>query len=148
MGTRADFYAGRDETAEWLGSIAWDGDSLDDEGAIEGAKDEASYRAAVAAFLATREDATTPDLGWPWPWDDSGTSDCSYWFFGGALHQETQDHYTLRNDPATPEWGKVEDEDAAYAAWLKDKPAIKHPNMKHIQNVDLGKRSGIMIFAG
>jgi hypothetical protein len=25
MGTRADFYVGRGETAEWLGSIAWDG---------------------------------------------------------------------------------------------------------------------------
>lgn len=26
MGTRADFYIGRGENAEWLGSIAWDGD--------------------------------------------------------------------------------------------------------------------------
>jgi len=25
MGTRADFYVGRGKTAEWLGSIAWDG---------------------------------------------------------------------------------------------------------------------------
>lgn len=25
MGTRADFYVGRGEQAEWLGSIAWDG---------------------------------------------------------------------------------------------------------------------------
>jgi hypothetical protein len=25
MGTRADFYVGRGETAEYLGSIAWDG---------------------------------------------------------------------------------------------------------------------------
>lgn len=25
MGTRADFYVGRGESAEWLGSIAWDG---------------------------------------------------------------------------------------------------------------------------
>jgi len=25
MGTRADFYVGRGETAEWVGSVAWDG---------------------------------------------------------------------------------------------------------------------------
>ena len=25
MGTRADFYIGRGATAEWIGSIAWDG---------------------------------------------------------------------------------------------------------------------------
>ena len=25
MGTRADFYVGRGESAEWLGSVAWDG---------------------------------------------------------------------------------------------------------------------------
>ncbi len=25
MGTRADFYIGRGEKAEWLGSVAWDG---------------------------------------------------------------------------------------------------------------------------
>jgi hypothetical protein len=25
MGTRADFYIGRGESAEWVGSVAWDG---------------------------------------------------------------------------------------------------------------------------
>lgn len=61
MGTRADFYVGRGETAEWIGSISWDG-----------------YRTAVAAFLAERDDATLPIELWPWPWENSQTTDYAY----------------------------------------------------------------------
>lgn len=60
VGTRADFYIGRGETAEWIGSIAFDGypEGVDD--AVLTAKNEADYRAAVKDFFATRDDATLP----------------------------------------------------------------------------------------
>jgi hypothetical protein len=66
MGTRADFYIGRGKDAEWLGSVAWDGypHGFDRPGLMD-ATTEADYRAAVAAELDSREDATKPTDGWP-----------------------------------------------------------------------------------
>lgn len=86
MGTRADFYVGKGKNAEWIGSVAWDGYEWgerianNDPDAITGAKTENEYREAVAVLLETREDGTKPDAGWPWPWDDSCTTDCAYCF--------------------------------------------------------------------
>jgi hypothetical protein len=76
MGTRADFYAGRGKDAEWLGSIAWDGQDIPDE--IRYAHDEVMFRREVAEFLSGRDDSTVPEKGWPWPWNTSATTDCSY----------------------------------------------------------------------
>ena len=127
MGTRADFYVGTGENAEWLGSIAFDGyridemkePSKDDDStacwAIKTATDENAYREAVAKLLKVNDDATFPDDGWPWPWDDSHTTDYAYAFVDCACK-------------AFP-WGKG-------AEW---------PNMKDRQNVTLGKRSGMII---
>lgn len=85
MGTRADFYVGTGATAEWLGSIRLDGyEWADDHNcSIVKAKTADEFRAAVAAILASRRDAILPAHGWPWPWDDSGVSDYTYYFSGG-----------------------------------------------------------------
>jgi hypothetical protein len=63
MGTRAYFYVGRGKQAEWIGSIAWDGDEIPD--AVAKAKTEKTYRKRVAEFFADRDDATLPESGWP-----------------------------------------------------------------------------------
>lgn len=102
MSTRADFYIGTGETAEWLGSIAFDGYRIDDVELehlerrdnseadlatcwdIKHAADEASFRRSVADLLALNDDATTPDKGWPWPWDSSRSTDYVYAFVDGA----------------------------------------------------------------
>lgn len=83
MGTSADFYVGKGKNAEWLGSIAWDGYRDGIAGYILKAKTETNFRKAVTVFFSKRDDVCLPAQGWPWPWDDSGTSDCSYWFFDG-----------------------------------------------------------------
>src|SRR5690606_19926111 len=82
MGTRADFYVGRGSDAEWLGSIAWDGypDGIDD--MVKQATSDAAFRVAVEQFFAGRKDVTRPADGWPWPWDDSCTTDYAYAFDG------------------------------------------------------------------
>ena len=82
MGTRADFYVGRGEDADWLGSIGWDGCFSGVPLSIRCATRPAAFRQAVADFLASREDATVPADGWPWPWDDSRTTDYAYAFDG------------------------------------------------------------------
>ena len=112
MGTRADFYIGRGEKAEWIGSIAWDGyrEGLPDE--LFSVLTEADWRKAVTEFVQNRKDGTLPKQGWPWPWEDSNTTDCAY-----AFHE-----------------GK--------AIKLKTDGKEVFPNMKAIQNVTFGKRSG------
>lgn len=79
MGTRADFYVGIDKP-EWIGSIAWDGypTGLDDvmRGFFDG-MERARFDKMVEK-LAKREDWTPASDGWPWPWDDSSTTDYAY----------------------------------------------------------------------
>lgn len=82
MGTRADFYVGYGPEAEWLGSIAWDGypDGID--AAVLSAQTPDAFRAAVASMCADRDDFTAPDQGWPWPWENSATTDFAYMLDG------------------------------------------------------------------
>lgn len=80
MGTRADFYVGRGEQAEWLGSIAWDGHPESQPSRLLYATTERQFRAEVEIYLSERDDATNPEQGWPWPWDDSHTTDYSHAF--------------------------------------------------------------------
>jgi hypothetical protein len=146
MGTRADFYVGRGPSAEWLGSIAWDGyrDGIPD--AIILASTEADFRREVAAFLASRDDGTTPDLGWPWPWEDSHTTDCTYSFdpVGQPLYPGADtssvwwESHTDPNDWRSPKCWTNE------AGATDTSTPIAYPNMKDRQRVTFGKRSGVI----
>jgi len=90
MGTRADFYVGRGAKAKWIGSIAWDGypKTPKSSGGISRnllkARTEWDFCEHVAA-LEDREDFTKPEMGWPWLWDDSGTTDYAYAFDKGRV---------------------------------------------------------------
>lgn len=151
MGTRADFYAGRGKGAEWLGSIAWDGYHSGIPDAILYAHDETTFRNEVAAFLASRGDATTPDQGWPWPWDTSSTTDCSYWFFDGKCWDAHHEYDPAGRvfapfDKDRPQWDGKQDEDEFYTAWLVGKPVIEYPDMSAKKNVAWDNRSGLLSF--
>jgi len=116
MGTRADFYIGRGEQAEWLGSIAWDGHPDGIAESVLQAKDEQIYRAAVQCFLEGRDDRSLPADGWPWPWEDSHTTDYAYTFAGGSVWgcnagkwwDATQEEPAL-DDEAVNEWDALDD---------------------------------------
>lgn len=131
MGTRADFYVGRGRESEWLGSIAWDGypDGLTND--VKTVTDEAAWRSAVASFLGGREDATLPAQGWPWPWDNSQTTDYSYAFDAGVVWATNYGHG----------WWKATEEPP------DDPPddKVTFPDMTARQAVTLGKRSGVMV---
>ena len=75
MGTRADFYVGGVEM-EWLGSIPFDGYPHGAPAGLVKATSEAEYRAGVEAVLQDR--GTRPSQGWPWPWNDSWTTDYGF----------------------------------------------------------------------
>lgn len=131
MGTRADFYVGTGVDAEWLGSVALDGYEWQEspDCPLMQATTEDEFRAAVKDIATDRKDWTSPDQGWPWPWDDSFTTDRQYAFTDG----KTQDF----------NWGKLppKNED--------DEPekTVNWPNMKDRKNVTFGERSGVMVFS-
>lgn len=85
MSTKADFYVGRGEGAEWIGSLAENGYPENLPNAVRTATTEANYRAAVSAFFASRADAVLPNQKWPWLWKDSSTTDHAYAFDAGAV---------------------------------------------------------------
>lgn len=88
MGTRGQFFIGdpRDlEKRAWLGCIAYDA-SPDRFVRWADIRDDAAFRAAVAA-LGSREDFCDPaEHGFPFPWDKNlFLTDCTYAWFGGAV---------------------------------------------------------------
>ena len=132
MGTRCDFYVGRGEQAEWLGSYPFDGypDGVND--SILDATDEAAYRAAVAEKMKDAR-ATTPDMGWPWPWNDSRTTDYAYAFEDSKVHCSRFgcEWFDPRKEPK-----ETAEEDEKKAVF---------PNMEAVKNVTLGSRSGLIV---
>lgn len=135
MGPRADFYHGKGKDARWLGSIAWDGYRDGISGYILSAKREDDFLKAVEVFLASRDDATLPEQGWPWPWDSSDTTDCSYWFFDNQCW-EARGYPRERYVPASH---PVDDEN------YDDFEVIEFPDMSAEKNVALGERSGVIL---
>lgn len=131
MGTRADFYDGLDGPEDWLGSVAWDGypGGVPDE--VRLAEDRETFREAVAEFLADRDDGTTPERGWPWPWEDSRTTDYAYAWQDGEVR--------------TYSFGRPVDADGEEGRTV---PAGHFPDMSGVQDVTFGARSGLMVFRG
>ncbi len=136
MGTRADFYVGRGKEAEWLGSIAWDGYP----GGLEAshllaATGEPHYRAEVEKLLARRDDGTLPADGWPWPWDDSGTTDYAYAFDDSKVWASGfgREWFLATGDEPDPD----------------DVPETAiFPDVSTRKNVTFGKRSGVIVLGG
>jgi len=99
---------------------------------IFAAATEQEYRKAVAAFFADRDDATKPERGWPWPWDDSQLTDFSYAFDVGQVWISCFGH-------AWQDWKIKDDEETQ-----DDGPKVPFPDMKARKNVAFDRRSGAM----
>ena len=136
MGTRADFYIGRGLEAEWIGSVAWDGYPRGICDALLKSTSEQEFRDRLSEFLNDREDATTPDCGWPWPWETSSTTDYAYSFDEGRVFMSCFGRNWIQ---ATVDEPDHDDE------WPEDDPAV-FPDMSERMNVTLGKRSGVILF--
>lgn len=178
MGTRADFYIGTDENAEWIGSTAWDGypdglgltlptrrivvgnystndhaDFPEGQGILD-AKTEEEFRTRVAQYFENREDVSLPEDGWPWPWEDSSTTDYAYAFDPVAecsVLSSFGDTYLPYPVYVANEEAECAAEEAAAAEGktLPYVPSAKEqvfPNMKERQNVQLGgSKSGLIV---
>jgi len=168
MGTRADFYVGRGESAVWLGSTAMDGNIDSQSEEILLAKTQDDFVRAVTGEIEERDDGTKPSDGWPWPWETSNLTDYSYAFDDGKVYVccfgykwATYEEW-MANIQAISEWCEKErtlsagglDEEAIEAkiGTLPDSildadgKECVFPDMSDVQNVTLGKRSGALFF--
>lgn len=133
MGTRADFYAGGTDPGQmvWLGSIANDGYPTGVDIVVLTAPEEEDYIERVAAMLANRDDATVPAQGWPWPWNDSATTDYAYvWTPEG-----------VRASVFGSEWFRPGDAEPTLLG------VTSFPDMTAVQNVAFDQRSGLLFIA-
>jgi hypothetical protein len=126
MGTRADFWIGVGETAEWIGSVGWDGYewAQNPECDLRTAFKPEEFRAAVAAIAESRKDFTSPEEGWPWPWDTSHTTDYAYCLTPAGVRI-----FSFGEDIVNSQRGEF-------------------PNMKDRKNVQFGAKSGAIIVGG
>ncbi len=135
MGTRADFYIGRGAQAEWVGSIAWDGypDGLKKPLLRATTKDEFMQR--LEEFWTDRDDVTRPQDGWPWPWNNSATTDYAYAFDDGKVWASAFGNAWF--DPLKPQPEEPHDDGS-----------VVFPDMTHLKNnPPLGsKKSGLTVF--
>jgi hypothetical protein len=133
MGTRCDFYVGRGKDMEWIGSYPWDGYPGGVEKVILEAKDEKAYRTAVCEKIA--EKGTLPSRGWPWPWPSSATTDFAYTFDEGKVWFACFARGWF--DPSI-----YNEEDCEKI--LDGPKTVEFPDMKAIQKITMGPRSGLI----
>lgn len=134
MGTRADFYIGRGASAEWIGSIAWDAYPDGIAPAVLAATSVEEFTTALLVFVSDRDDFTSPEEGWPWPWKDSQTTDYAYAFEDGHVWVSSFGR----------EWSEATGGEPSRDG---TKTAI-FPDMTSRQAVTFGERSGVMVFGG
>lgn len=93
MGTRGDFYIRDTEgRLHWCGSVADDAydveevgkDDDDDRGKscveLRNVETLEGFIGALKSYFSFRNDVRLPEDGWPWPWDNSLTTDRAYVF--------------------------------------------------------------------
>jgi hypothetical protein len=147
MSTKTDFYIGRGDNAEWLGSLQWDCDLENLLRVAPGrlaltATDETTYRDAIADLFTIWELdelglAHPRRTGWPWPWHTSHVSSWIVTFdpadigvfvtVGGGVRWERIDHHTP-HEPGTDDMQPPDIE-----AWLRapaSSPSVPLPLMR------------------
>ena len=124
-------------------------------------KTEEEFKERLDQYFEKRTDVSLPHRdGWPWPWDTSHTTDYSYAFDDGQVFccsfghcwftpaeyfkyiKEVNRRQELSEDELE---GLPELEDPSESKSTNGKECI-FPNMKDIQNVTFGSRSGVMVF--
>jgi hypothetical protein len=128
MGTRADFYVGRGLKADWVASIAWDGYPEGIEDKIKDATTREEFLLELGKYLSKRKDATLAKDGWPWPWDDSRTTDYAYAFDEGKVWASCFGHQWFEANK--PEDTENDGEKTALFPDMKDRKNVAHGSDK------------------
>lgn len=122
----------------WLGSQAYDGypekSIVDLIRKTERSKHpHRRWRKLVREHLAELDHATFPDEGWPWPWEDSRTTDYAYAFDGHVWISDFGGPWTRYGEERKP--------------GIRCGQSAVFPDMKSVQNIKLGHGSGIAMYA-
>lgn len=153
MGTRGDFYVGRGKDAEWIGSIAYDAfvDSIQRVSKdLFISKTEKEFRGRVHQLLKGEnycEHSTSPEQGWPWPWENSQTTDCPWAFFDGKVHQASRFYDPIKKeyDLSRRKCVWIDPLDPYGPPLIVEPQEIEFPNMTHLQKIARDRRSGILL---
>lgn len=166
MGTRADFYAEKNNQLVWLGSFAFDGYCIGEadendvspndkknrtrtylESAIKNATDCDKYASLVREYLNKLDHSSFPENGWPWPWNNSKLTDEVYVFSDGCVWRQ----YGMEGsyeDQSTPAYfyraHEIEWDDEGGVIDTIERRKFLMPDMTDKQNVAIGKRSGLI----
>ena len=89
----------------------------------------------VEQMFRGRDDVSRPADGWPWPWDDSWTSDYAYTWADGRTVWTVGDHGWTDKEP---------ENDEEYATYRVPAP-FDLPDMTAQKKVTLGPRSGLIV---
>lgn len=156
MGTRGDFYVGRGEDAEWIGSTAWDSypggldDASDGSRSMLRATTEEEFRAGVQKMSEARDDFTSPAEGWPWPWDTSATTDYAYAFEDGKVYASGFGRPWFEVKPDEDYYGEpVDEDDEREPATEGPTPIFPDMRQSRAERMSLGgPKSGLIVFKG
>ncbi|MEO1208843.1 MAG: hypothetical protein AAFX78_04795 [Cyanobacteria bacterium J06638_20] len=96
---------------------------------LVGVETQGRYREVVEEILSSVSHSTTPDQGWPWPWDDSSVTDYAYCWDGSRVVIASDDE--LEEDDEPEPFPRI---------------PFMLPNQSHRRNVALDERSGLVIF--
>jgi len=140
MGTRADFYIKSGDALtpnDWLGSIGYDGYPGGAPSGVARAGSEEEFRAAVEEIADTQRSYTDASEGWPWPWEDSLTTDYAYVWDGTRVACYC---FGCATDPFGDE--------ATYERERQVGRVDIFPDMRALANVHLGGvKSGLIVIS-
>ena len=128
----------------------------------------------MSKFFDERDDATLPVNGWPWPWNDSHLTDYSYSFFEGKVYASPfglewyeissgveKEYFTdeaefiehCKNEGLKPRSIEKLRRESLIGSKRENKcsicthdhhASVVYPDMKKVQNISMGKGSGLM----
>lgn len=132
---------------KYLGSLGWDGyprgimrnPRRPDGERVLLATNADEYEAAVGMLITSCSDGSLPERdGWPWPWDNSSTTDYTYAFDGGVVYASI----------FGGEWFVPVVDGLPYEPpySYNDLPkTVVFPDMTGIKNLTFGPRSGLIV---
>lgn len=116
MGTRADFYVRMPGGLKWHGSVSYDGGDVayDEDGpaaAVRKATTADEFTAALDAYYHSAHGVRLASKGdgWPWPWNNSLTTDYAYVFDGDRVRifNGAEDEHENKADFEWPDMSKI-----------------------------------------
>lgn len=152
MGTKADFYLETEAGLEWIASYCYNGfpHGIAERIGLYKAKTANEFRNILYEGLNSDSATTFPEMGWPWPWDNSRLTDYAYLFrpSTGMVYVSDPPRCWLTIHEYTLTLAEKGYE--GFYDWWERLGTVRglpqFPDMSGIKNVTRGPRSGLIVF--